>query len=117
LNAVKLVSPRSHINVGRFVKSFDKAFDAELRERHGVHHRERFGDIQTSQIGVTRLMSLAGEEKALWKQIHNSAYRTASREWALRVKRRSFDLEETQKRIAGGIMECCAFLAARSEPR
>lgn len=110
LNAVNKISVERKIDVGRFMKAFDKFYDSEIRERHRVHHVARFDDIQINKVWLTQLMAQSDQKSRGWESQHRSTYRAASREWAERVKRRSATLEQTQEAIANGILECCSFL-------
>jgi hypothetical protein len=33
------------LEVGKFIKNFDRVFDRELRARHSIHHHKRFEDV------------------------------------------------------------------------
>ena len=110
LNAVNKTASGRRIDVGAFMKSYDKIYDSELRARHGVHHRDRFDDIQINKVWLTQLVGEGDRESRGWESEHRSTYRAASREWAERVKRRGADLEQTTEAIAQAILDCCPFV-------
>jgi hypothetical protein len=112
LNAVNKVADSQKVDVGKFLKAFDSAFDAEIRARHSVHHRERFDDIQINKIGLIQLMTLGEGNAHGWESEHRVAYRTATREWVKRVKSRAASLQLTIENIATAIIACCPFLVA-----
>lgn len=112
LNAVNKVPGNGKINVGYFLKHFDKVYDSEIRERNSVHHRARFDDIQINKVWLTQVMHDADESRG-WGREHRLTYRAASREWAARVRRRSASLEQTVEEIAAGILRCSEFLATQ----
>ncbi|WP_158815716.1 hypothetical protein [Methylocapsa sp. S129] len=117
LNAVNKTASDRKIDVGRFMKSFDKTYGSEIRERNGVHHRARFDDIQIKKVYLTQMMAEGDPKSRGWKSQHRSTYRAASREWAERVKRRAAVMEQTKEAIAGGILDCCPFLGpAAADP-
>jgi hypothetical protein len=84
--AVKAQSPEHRLEIGKFIRTFEKEFDQELRARHGVHHHSRFQDIALDRIFLTDTVlhgrGLGG------RRADHGAYREVVKEWVQRVRRR-----------------------------
>lgn len=107
--ALKTAAPKTRFEFGKFIKSFDKTFDQEIRERHGIHHRGRFGDTAISRIYIRGILAdKNGDETA--KRLHNQEYRRVTTEWAKRVRLRSAKLDEFLEEIARTTLLHCPFL-------
>ncbi|AZG12622.1 hypothetical protein [Cupriavidus pauculus] len=90
LNALAKLAPKHRIEIGPFIKRFEKEFDQELRERNGVHHHGRFEDLAIDRIFVSHAVA---EQHDAWAMESERYYRQAVREWAERVRRRSAKAE------------------------
>ena len=112
LNAVNAANPNSEVNVGHFIKQFDKLFDAELRERNGINHRERFDDIAIHRVWLTQFLMISGEDRQrlIWGSKHRAEYRKASSEWARRAVNSAKSLDKITDAIADAILQRCDFL-------
>lgn len=107
LNAVKKASPKYNLDIGGLLKQFDRTFDAELRERNSVHHRERFEDATISRIFLTET---AFTKAGSLRKNHLSHYRKAANEWAARVRRRANELDAFVEAASEAILKTCSFL-------
>ena len=100
------IDPRK-VDVGGFIKSYDKEFDQELRERHGVHHRSSFEDLAIDRIHLTEVLAMGSDSaRKRWHKEHLSAYRKMSREWAERARKRSAAVDRFAEAVAGAILAC-----------
>jgi hypothetical protein len=101
-----------HVDVGRFLKAYDREFDQELRARNSVHHSGPFEDLSIDRLRLTRLMSMGKtDRRSDWASEHDRAYRAATKEWALRVKRRARVVDVFIDAVAKATLERTAFLA------
>jgi len=93
---------------GQLIKALDKAFDWELRQRNAAHHKKRFEYDATDQLG---LIDLLRSNPELAKVLPNSTtiYRSETRLWVQRVKRRAGELEQVLELVAGYILEMPMF--------
>jgi len=114
-DAVTAATPRHGLDVGGFIKTFNKVFDQELRARHGIHHHRRFGDVAIDQVLLTESLSEIHPEKG-WKREHLTAYRKLSRQWARRVRLRGAKMDEFLEAIAVATLATCNFLSALLPP-
>ena len=62
----KAAAPNHGLEIGKFIKLFDKEFDQELRARNGVHHDSRFEDIAVGRVLLTEYISM-NDENTNWK--------------------------------------------------
>ena len=85
-DAVKVAVPNHRLDVGKLIRLFDKEFDAEMRERHSVHHHERFEDIEISRLFIVENVILANQDlaKGGWDKEHKRYYSQAASKWARR---------------------------------
>lgn len=109
--ALKCVNPNHGLDIGKFIKEYDKVFGSEVRERNSVHHHERFSDIAIDRLFVTDALSIAPPDKG-WKDEHLRAYNKVTREWVKRVKRRAAVLDQFVEAIAQATLSTCPFLSA-----
>jgi hypothetical protein len=110
LNAANATAPRRSIEVGQFIKLYDRMFDVELRERNSVHHRLRFSDLDIDRMMLEEWNArVTGRDDHL-RRYHADAYRRVASKWASRVRDRAKLLDEIVDRIADGILQTCAFL-------
>lgn len=116
LGAVNATNPTSKVHVGSFIKRFDKLFEAEIRERHSIHHHERFDDVAIHRVRLTQLM-IDGDEvqRRIWGREHRNAYRKESSEWARRAATAADGLDKVTGVIAEGILQRCDFLKLDDE--
>lgn len=107
--AVKVAAPNHGLEIGNFIKLFEKAFDQELRARNGVHHASRFEDIAIDRLFLTEIASL-DEKDLVWTRRHMVAYRKVVNEWAQRVRARGAEIDVFLEAIAKATLSACAFL-------
>jgi len=107
LNALAKLAPRHQIEVGPFLKRFEKEFDQELRERNRVHHHGSFEDLAIDRIFLSHAIG-AGRDG--WAMESDRFYRQAVREWVQRVRRRSAKVEQFVDAVANATLDVCDFL-------
>ncbi len=110
LNAVKIAVPQHAIEVGPFIKHFEKVFDSELRARNGVHHHGQFEDLELDRIFLTG--SVAASRGEGWRRGHNADYRRVTKEWAGRVRKSGIRLDAFMEEVARATLATCNFLKA-----
>ena len=113
--AIKSVEPNHRLEIGKFVKLFEKEFDQELLARNQVHHYSRFEDIAIDRVFLTETLSVSHEDKG-WKQEYLVTSRKLAREWAQRVRRRGAKMDEFLEAIANATLSACHFLASSQVP-
>ena len=113
--AVKEAVPDNNLDFGRFIKSYDLEFDAEIRERHGMHHNAGFDDVGISRIALFETLSLA-DDFPFAVEAQREHYRKASREWAARCRRRAVSMSKFLDAVAVSLLDVCPFLTV-DEPR
>lgn len=115
LNALASAAPTHRIDVGRFIKVFDKEFDGELRARNSVHHHERFEDQAIDRVFLAHVAS-TGRSGNGWEAERQAAYRKVTREWVARVRRRASKLDEFMEAAAQLTLISCDFLSTPTPP-
>ena len=110
--AMKKVAPAHGLNIGAFIKRYEKVFADELRERNGIHHHSRFEDLALDRIFLTETISTM--RKGDWEQEHIAEYRKLANEWVQRVRSRGAKLEEFLEAVAEATLASCAFLSDSS---
>ena len=103
--AITAVAPHHALEIGLFIKTFDKVFDVELRERNSIHHHARFEDSSIDRVFLTGSITDKG-----WEREHNNAYRKLAREWVERVRQRGVVLDRFLDETAKATLETCSFL-------
>lgn len=111
LNVIDGVIVGKKVDVGGFLKLFDREFKQELKERNRIHHHEEFEDIDTSHLFITGILP---EDKA-WGREQKRIYRRVTKEWAERVQQRSKVVEEFLNVVAQLSLENCDFLRDMSK--
>jgi hypothetical protein len=109
-DAVSAAVPEHCLDIGEFIRLFERTFDQELRARNYIHHHNRFEDIAIDRILLTDSISM-GQDEAGWRQEHLVAYRKFTREWAQRVVRRGEKVDEFLEAIARATLSSCRFLS------
>ena len=109
--AVKEAAPNHGLDIGAFIKLFEKTFDQELRARNSVHHHRRFEDIAIDRVFLMESFSTGHEDKG-WRQEHFTAYRKLAGEWAQRVRQRGAKMDEFLEATAAATLANCSFLSA-----
>lgn len=114
LNVLSDAVTAHRIDIGRFIKLFDKEFEDEIKARHSVHHHERFEDRAIDRIYLAHVVSLGRSDDG-WKRERQEAYRTVTREWAARVRMRAAKLDQFMEGVAQLTLSSCEFLEAPSD--
>lgn len=110
LNALARALPSHRIEIGRFIKSFDKEFDSELRARNSVHHHQRFKDQAIDRVFLAHALSKTPSGLS-WKKERERAYRKLTREWVVRVRNRAAKVEEFLDATSTFALANCSFLS------
>jgi len=108
-DAVTQAVPGHGLDVGKFIKLFDKTFDDEIRARNGIHHHERFNDIAISRIFLTESVAALGSNPGQEKEVL-SHYRKAANEWAARTRRQADEMDKFIEAVAVALLKVCPFL-------
>lgn len=110
LNALDASVSNNKVDVGRYIKLFDKEFDQELRARNSVHHHQRFSDQAIDRIYLTH--TLSRDPKGLgWREERERAYRNVTSEWVARVRSRAAKVEEFLDATSAFALAHCSFLS------
>lgn len=96
------------LNVGRFIKNFEREFDQELRARNSVDHHKRFEDVALDRVMMKELASGGDND---WEREHLKEYRNLSKQWAQRVKRRGEIMDAYLEEVATATLNSCSFLS------
>lgn len=98
--------------IGKFIKSFDKEFDPEIRERHSIHHRERFEDIEISRLFLIENVILSNPKRAGmgWDKEQKRYYRLAGQVWGKRCLDQADRLDIFTEAVAEALLKVCPFL-------
>jgi hypothetical protein len=117
LNRLKDLCPDNRIqitkSIGAYVRLFEKTFANELHHRGRVHHGEGYGDIGLDRIFFTGVLSDSLSDQLMrnaFKLRHASAYKKASKEWALCARDRARVMQGFLEIVAGLILTNAAFL-------
>ena len=115
LNALAATVPDKKLDIGKFIKKFDKTFNPELRTRNLVHHHQRFEDLAIDRIFLAHTLSVHKSDEA-WLAERNAMYRAFTREWVDRVRRRSRVMNEYLEATACATLKFCDFLQVKTHP-
>jgi len=107
--AVKRAAPNNGLAFGKFIKTFDKEFEREIRARHEVHPHETFDDVAISRIALLELTDLS-DRNEFESRAYQSHYRMTAKEWAARTKRRAEVLDQFVEAVAEALLKVCPFL-------
>jgi hypothetical protein len=108
-DALEVAVPGHGLDVGRFIRQFERTFSQELRARNGIHHRRRFEDLAIDRLLLTDSISI-GRPESGWREEHLAAYRRSTREWAQRVIERGKKMDEFLEAVAVATLNGCTFL-------
>lgn len=111
-DAVEKAVGKPNLGVGQFIKRLDKEFNAEMRERHSVHHRQRFEDVDISRVFLIESMIQNDPSMATkgWTEEHRRVYRKAANAWAKRCVMQSERLDVFSEAVAEALLNLCPFL-------
>lgn len=101
---------RSSKVFGKLIKDFKNEFDEEIRERHHVHHHDRFEDVRIHNLALTKAAFIDHNIEASWKSAYDRAYRKTVVEMVDQVRVRSGHVEEYLNAMATVILAECPFL-------
>ena len=113
-DAVERATPNHNLDVGKFIKLFDKTFDKEIRARHNLHHRERFDEVAISRIFLTESFA-ASKDQDIWHKEHLAHYRRTTNEWASRTVLCAEKMDRVLEAVATALLEICTFLKVRCD--
>ncbi|MDX9684330.1 hypothetical protein QMK56_22860 [Pseudomonas protegens] len=114
LRALDASLPSHQVEVGKYIKLFDKEFDQEIRARNSVHHHQRFTDQSIDRIFLTHTLSRVPTGIG-WKEERERAYRKVTREWVARVRSRAAKIEEFLEATSAFALSHCGFLSPHSD--
>lgn len=87
--------------VGRWLKTFDRAFDFEHRSRNQTHYAARFDYTGLSRLGLAEILGKTLPED-IGKLLSPKALdRKEAKDWVERVRSRTEALETVVERVAG----------------
>jgi len=108
-NALKIAAPQYKIEGGTFIRQFERAFNSEIRARHGIHHHGRYEDLALDRIFLTESIAESRKDSG-WRREHNADYRRLSKEWADRVRQSGIRLDAFMEELAKATLTICNFL-------
>jgi hypothetical protein len=109
-DVLEVAVPEHNLDIGGFIKLFERTFSQEMRSRNDIHHHNRFEDIAIDRVLLTDSISVGRDERG-WRQEHLAAYRKFTREWAQRVVERGKRMDEFLEAVASATLNCCGFLS------
>lgn len=109
-NAVKIANPDHGLDVGNFIRTYQKEFDLELRARNGVHHHEQFGEVSLDRVFLMESFAMTNPGKG-WDRETSFEYRRAAKAWAERAKKRALVVDLYVDAVAGAVLSSCPFLS------
>jgi hypothetical protein len=107
-DCVTAVAPKHGLNIGKFIKTFEKIFDNELRARHDIHHRQRFEDIAVNRIFLRD--SVRSRRKAASRRAEHYHYRASVKDWVKQVRRSGERADAFLEAVADATLRTCRFL-------
>lgn len=110
LNQINSVISPAKLNVSSTIKSFQKTFKKERRERNDIHHHTPYKDIEIDQISMINLLKLSNPTDARGATFERFRYRKISRDWASRVKSRTNAASKYVDAVGYAMLEHCDFL-------
>lgn len=110
--AVREAVGKHGLAIGKFIKLLGKEFEPEIRERHSIHHRERFEDLEISRLFLIENAILSNPERVGkgWEQEQKRYYRIAGARWAKRCLTQSDRLDTFTEAVAEALLKVCPFL-------
>lgn len=116
-DAVDTAAHGHNLAVGKFIKAFDREFNAEIRERHSIHHRQRFEDLDISRLLLIEQILQCDTSMADkgWVHEQRRAYRKAANAWATRCVTQSERLDTITEAVAEALLKVCDFLKPTKE--
>jgi hypothetical protein len=111
-DALGKAAPEHNLDVGGFIRLFERTFNQEIRSRNSINHHNRFEDIAIDRVFLTDSISIQRDEKG-WKQEHLAAYRKLTSEWAQRVVERGKKMDEFLEAVASATLMSCRFLSMK----
>ena len=115
LNSVNvLIAPRK-VDVGAFLKLYDKTFDAELRARNSTHHHDRFADVTIDRLFLTETVGLAEDASPSLRNAQRQEYRALAKWWVDRVRKKSKTMQQFLDAVANAIEDSFAMPKATME--
>lgn len=111
-DAVEAAVGAHNLAIGKFIKTFDREFSPEIRERNSIHHRERFEDIEISRLFMVESVILSNPKRAgmEWEKGQKRYYRKAASTWAKRCVEQSERLDVFTEAVAEALLKVCPFL-------
>lgn len=108
LNLMNILNGSKSIQVGKFLKVFDKIFEDEIKERNSIHHHKSFDDLGIDKVFLTPVLSGIRESDGMLSE-HKSSYRREVNRWVSRVKKKSLLMYSILDAVAKVLVERCKF--------
>lgn len=108
-DALSEAIPNHRLDFGSFIKTFGKEFSKEIAERNKIHHHAGFEDVGIDRILLIENFEMNSKSSDSGKETKRY-YRSVSKEWVERVRRRASDLESFLEAMAVAILKVCSFL-------
>jgi hypothetical protein len=109
-DALASAVPEHHLDIGKFIKLFERSFGQELRARNHIHHHNRFEDVAIDRVLLMDSFSTVREDGG-WRQEQSIAYRKFTKDWARRVVKRGEVMDGFLEAIAEATLNNCRFLS------
>lgn len=101
--------PKNGMQVGKFIRDYEREFSTELRTRNMIHHTMGFSDISIERLSLVRIF-LFGEKDKANRQIHTRFHREVAKKWAHQARSRAQRIDEFLEAIAVATIRVCDFL-------
>lgn len=111
VNSLKNLTGTSDARYGRLIKTYEKHFKWECKQRNLTHHHRRYEYDAIDQLGLIDLLRLSDMAPVLPDPAY--IYRQESRKWVKRVKAHHDVLLEVVDYAASLVLEKCLFLNAK----
>lgn len=108
LNLMNELNGSKSIQVGQFIKLFDKTFEEEIKERHSIHHHKSFDDIGIDKVFLTSILADKGKKNGMDTE-HRNSYRRQVNRWVGRVQNKSTLMDKILDAVAKAMVENCQF--------
>jgi hypothetical protein len=111
VNSLKNLTEMGDERYGKLIKTYEKHFKWECRQRNLTHHHRRFEYDAIDQLGLIDLLRLSEMAPVLPEPA--LIYRQESRKWVKRVRAHHDVLLEVVDYAASLVLEKCLFLNAK----
>ena len=113
VNSLKNLTDMSDVRYGELIRTYEKHFKWECRQRNLTHHHRRFEYDAIDQLGLIDLLRLSDMAPVLPDPAY--IYRQESRKWVKRVRAHHDVLVEVVEYAASLVLEKCLFLKTKTD--